>query len=69
MSLKIKIGVARCPECKGEVHKDAKLCPECRTRLQEHPEWRQMKANRGSCPALPARFAASLAAAWLTQVS
>ena len=47
--LKIKLGVKACPECKGEVHKDANICPHCRTQLSEHPKWIEMKEQGGSC--------------------
>jgi hypothetical protein len=45
----IKLGVRACPECKGEVHKDANICPHCRTQLSEHPVWLEMKQQGGSC--------------------
>jgi predicted amidophosphoribosyltransferase len=47
--LVIKLGVKSCPECKGEVHKDANICPHCRTQLSEHPKWIEMKQQGGSC--------------------
>lgn len=47
--LVIKLGVRACPECKGEVHKDANICPHCRTQLSEHPVWLEMKQQGGTC--------------------
>lgn len=45
MGMQVKLGYTSCPECKESVHKDANICPHCRTQLSEHPVWKEQKAN------------------------
>jgi predicted amidophosphoribosyltransferase len=32
-------GRAPCPMCRERISREAKLCPQCRTDLQQHPGW------------------------------
>jgi len=35
--------------CKEEIKKEAKLCPHCRTNLEENEEWKAVQVSNSGC--------------------